>query len=160
MPQVPEKKEAKLTRFTNYLLHGLSPEKAAIKAGYSKRAARTAYKNLVPKAKVTFANILQTEISMGEQAKIIAEGMRATTMQFFSYKGHVTDEREIPDWRARAEYLELAQKIQGTLVRSDDKPASGISIRVTFSDYVRKQPITVEAETVETNLLPPGDSAS
>lgn len=122
----------RLKAFTAGVIEGKTMQQAALDAGFAPSTAASAGRVLLPRAKLTFAAILEHYAPLGKQAKKIAEGMEATHVSRASYEGRFLDEREDPDWETRRKYLELAAKMQGTLADEKASTAPPVSIQVQF----------------------------
>lgn len=121
----------RLKAFAAGVIEGKTQYQAAIDAGYSASTAAVACRVLLPRAKITFRQILEHYAPLGKQAKKIAEGMDATKKSYFTYEGKVVDSREDADYLVRHKYLELAARLQGTLA-DDERAAPAVQVSVQF----------------------------
>ncbi len=107
--------DPRLQKFVLGIRDGKSMRQAALQAGYSEDTASNAYRQLMPRTRALFGALLEDHIPLDEQARLLAEGMKAKETKFFAKDGIVTDEREVIAWGARHAFMELAQKVHGHL---------------------------------------------
>ena len=110
--------KSKLTPRQGKLLEGISQlksqEQAALDAGYSPSAARSACRILDgPSVLAELGKILRRWIDPEKLGLRIAEGLDAMETRFFQSEGVVTDSRDVIAWGERRAYIEMAAKYAG-----------------------------------------------
>ncbi len=109
---------AKLTPRQGKLLDGIAqlktPVQAARDAGYSESTARSAYRILQgANVRREFQSLLRRHVDLDKLGYRIAQGLDAVETKLFTYKGVITDSRELINWDARLAYIEIAAKYTG-----------------------------------------------
>ena len=116
-----EKLSPRKAAYVRGRLDGKSKKQAALDAGYSETMAEHASDKIETKdVREAFAVLIRAIIPPEKIVQAIAEGISATETKFFSHEGVVQDQREVPAWGERRQYLEIAAEYGGYY-----KPAKG-----------------------------------
>jgi hypothetical protein len=83
---------------------------AAKEAGYAESTASHADRDIMPRVKVNFREVLRQHILAEKIAQRIAEGLEAIEVQLATLEGRITDERAFIFFPERRRYAELAAR--------------------------------------------------
>jgi hypothetical protein len=152
-----EKLPLKKAAYVRGRIDGKSKKQAALDAGFSETMAEHAADKIETKdVKQVFARVIRAIIPPEFIAKAIAEGMQATETKFFAHEGVVQDEREVPNWPERRQYLELAAEYGGYHTGGEDGQGqrSGVILILPGQPQIGKEPsqatdIVIEADVAD-----------
>ncbi len=63
-------------------------------------------------------------------AQNVKDGMQAEETRFFSDKGKVTDERQVPDWHARAKFQDMYHKLKGDFPKDEPIQLASLILKI------------------------------
>ena len=113
-------------RYVAARVEGLTQADACAKAGYS-RATNPSHIENAPSVRDAFRRLLNTKISDEKLAQRISEGVDAVEVRFFQKDGIVVDSREVPDFKERRAYAQMAGEIPEVL---PDRDAADVNIHI------------------------------
>jgi len=113
-------------RYVAARVEGLTQAAACEKAGYS-RATNPSHIENAPSVRDAFRRLLNTKISDEKLAQRISEGVDAVEVRFFQKDGVVVDSREVPDFKERRAYVQMAGEILEVL---PDRDAVDVNIHL------------------------------
>jgi hypothetical protein len=113
-------------RYVAARVEGASQVDAAAQAGYS-RCTNPSHIENAPSVREAFRRLLNTKISDEKLAERIAEGIDAVEVRFFQKDGIVVDSREVPDFKERRAYAQMAGEILEVL---PDRDAADVNIHI------------------------------
>ena len=139
-------------------LDGKSKKQAALDAGYSQTMAEHAADKIETKdVRDAFARLVREMVPPELIAKTIADGIAATETKFFSHEGVVQDQRQVPAWSERRQYVELAAEYGGYHAPAKDdqgKSAAGVILILPGP-----QPQATATDNRVINVVPKSESA-
>lgn len=110
LANLPVKKQ----RYAHLLAKGTMTKADALRTvGYSESTARNPHIVETEDFKRAFQELMRKKIPPRAIVKRIKEGMDATTTQFFTKDGKVTDSRDLVDFGERRQYTTLAAQFGG-----------------------------------------------
>ncbi len=120
--------------------HPKSDEQLALDAGYAPSTAKKACRIINTKSFQVLAHQQLPDTLILRKHR---EGLNATETRLASFEGEFTDERKLPDYRTRWQYIEGAYKLKGQYGEDDNRPQPN-----DFSQYSPEEIREVFAQLV------------